>query len=699
LITIQILTGGRPPDISEAELDAQLVPVEPAEAPVEAEGESPDDIAKYLPPKIIDLSGDPLVIKHGAAVSRQLRKLGPEIASAAKKVGLGGDIYRLTDGLRASGASLLENLNGSQQDFAFFTASDSGESTNGDSADDQESAPLPEASESASVIEVNGGGGASTIAPREVFAQSDRNMPVSEALIAYGFDKARARSVEKSFSENFRLASLTKDDQIAVRGFSTDEEKSALVPAQVSAYRKGIHLGTVALTELDTYAAGEDPWFGQNIFAAPDDASSGASKLRLLDAIYDTAVRNGLPTSVAGETILLLSRANDLEQAADDGDRMTLLYSTVARDRKTGFGRVLYVLIERSSSNIECYAFQSKAGQQYDCVSNAGLAADTGGMITPVKGVMAAKFGPVVDPATGKKKMNFGVNWSAPLGTPVVAAFAGQVAAAGRAGKLGNYIKLTHTDGMSTGYAYLQRFARDATIGNKVRAGQVIGYVGQSGEAREPMLHFEMYQGTEPVDPFGQFRRAVEKGGTIDFFVNRIIYVESANNCNARNPLSTAVGLGQFIESTWLNTVRQHRPDLFEGRTRAQILDLRTECNLAREMTAAFTRDNAAVLRSQGHPVTPGNLYLAHFMGVGGALQVLGGNPDALIVSVFGESHVRANPFEAGKSLGWLVRWAAGKMNQKTPVTLPAGGPSSINKYANNKAFLALKDAVAAMLR
>jgi murein DD-endopeptidase MepM/ murein hydrolase activator NlpD len=699
LITIQILTGGRPPDISEAELDAQLVPVEPAEAPVEAEGESPDDIAKYLPPKIIDLSGDPLVIKHGAAVSRQLRKLGPEIASAAKKVGLGGDIYRLTDGLRASGASLLENLNGSQQDFAFFTASDSGESTNGDSADDQESAPLPEASESASVIEVNGGGGASTIAPREVFTQSDRNMQVSEALIAYGFDKARARSVEKSFSENFRLASLTKDDQIAVRGFSTDEEKSALVPAQVSAYRKGIHLGTVALTELDTYAAGEDPWFGQNIFAAPDDASSGASKLRLLDAIYDTAVRNGLPTSVAGETILLLSRANDLEQAADDGDRMTLLYSTVARDRKTGFGRVLYVLIERSSSNIECYAFQSKAGQQYDCVSNAGLAADAGGMITPVKGVMAAKFGPVVDPATGKKKMNFGVNWSAPLGTPVVAAFAGQVAAAGRAGKLGNYIKLTHTDGMSTGYAYLQRFARDATIGNKVRAGQVIGYVGQSGEAREPMLHFEMYQGTEPVDPFGQFRRAVEKGGTIDFFVNRIIYVESANNCNARNPLSTAVGLGQFIESTWLNTVRQHRPDLFEGRTRAQILDLRTECNLAREMTAAFTRDNAAVLRSQGHPVTPGNLYLAHFMGVGGALQVLSGNPDALIVSVFGESHVRANPFEAGKSLGWLVRWAAGKMNQKTPVTLPAGGPSSINKYANNKAFLALKDAVAAMLR
>ena len=84
-------------------------------------------------------------------------------------------------------------------------------------------------------------------------------------------------------------------------------------------------------------------------------------------------------------------------------------------------------------------------------------------------------------------------------------------------------------------------------------------------------------------------------------------------------------------------------------------------------MTAAFTSDNAAVIRKAGHSVTPGNLYLAHFLGVGGAMKVLRSPPHHQIADVFGQAHVRANPFERGKTIGYLASWAAKKMSSHAP--------------------------------
>ena len=177
-----------------------------------------------------------------------------------------------------------------------------------------------------------------------------------------------------------------------------------------------------------------------------------------------------------------------------------------------------------------------------------------------------------------------------------------------------------------------------------------------------------------PVDPVGQIQSSVGTGGAVDQFVRRIINIESANRCDAHNPLSTAVGLGQFIESTWMITIRLHRPDLLAGKSRGEVLALRTDCELSRAMTMAFTRDNAAVIRQSGFSVTPGNLYLAHFLGVGGAIKVLASQMDRQIVDVFGAAHVRANPFEQGKSIGYLVSWAAKKMTGAAPSQAPQQG-------------------------
>ena len=87
----------------------------------------------------------------------------------------------------------------------------------------------------------------------------------------------------------------------------------------------------------------------------------------------------------------------------------------------------------------------------------------------------------------------------------------------------------------------------------------------------------------------------------VNTVVERIVAVESSGDANAKNPRSTATGAAQFIEATWLELIRKHRADL-RHRPEAEILDLRRDPKLSRELTARFIERNARVLRRYGTP-------------------------------------------------------------------------------------------------
>jgi hypothetical protein len=154
-------------------------------------------------------------------------------------------------------------------------------------------------------------------------------------------------------------------------------------------------------------------------------------------------------------------------------------------------------------------------------------------------------------------------------------------------------------------------------------------------------------------------------GSAIDTVVGKIIGVESGGNPNAKNPNSSATGAGQFISSTWLNMIRKYRPELAEGKSAGEILAMRNNGALSREMTTRYTQENAEFLTNKGIQTTPGNLYLAHFLGPQGAANALRADPGASVASVVGADVVRANPFLAGKSIADLQAWSAKKMGGK----------------------------------
>lgn len=126
-----------------------------------------------------------------------------------------------------------------------------------------------------------------------------------------------------------------------------------------------------------------------------------------------------------------------------------------------------------------------------------------GRMIRPVPDVVTSPFGYRVHPIYGDSRLHAGIDYGSGLGISIKAAKAGKVISATVMSGYGNVIVIDHGGGISTLYAHMNSFS--VGIGTVVTQGQVIGYVGQSGNVTGPHLHFEVRVNGVPTDPNAYF--------------------------------------------------------------------------------------------------------------------------------------------------------------------------------------------------
>lgn len=160
-------------------------------------------------------------------------------------------------------------------------------------------------------------------------------------------------------------------------------------------------------------------------------------------------------------------------------------------------------------------------------------------------------------------------------------------------------------------------------------------------------------------DPEGTGARLA--GGSV---VDRIIHAESSGRASAKNPKSSATGLGQFVGGTWLGMMKKHRKDLTEGKSDDEILAMRTDAALSREMTQRYADENAAILKGKGIPATDGNIYLMHHFGGGGGPALLTADPSKQASEVLPKGVIDANPHIANKTVGEVRAWAAKRVGE-----------------------------------
>lgn len=188
----------------------------------------------------------------------------------------------------------------------------------------------------------------------------------------------------------------------------------------------------------------------------------------------------------------------------------------------------------------------------------------------------------------------------------------------------------------------------------------------QSRAVAKTLQSFRLSDNTQQI---ATAEKAIRGGG--GNVVDRIINVESGGNASAQNPNSSAGGAGQFINSTWLSMIQKYRPDITAGKSSKEILALKMDGGLSREMTTRYTEENTEFLRNQGIQTTPGNVYLAHFLGPRGAAQLLKADPSASVESIVGSDAVNANSFLKGKSVADVANWAAKKMGSASGYVAP----------------------------
>ena len=123
-------------------------------------------------------------------------------------------------------------------------------------------------------------------------------------------------------------------------------------------------------------------------------------------------------------------------------------------------------------------------------------------LLRPVdQGRLSAVYGVRQHPILKRRMMHLGLDWAAPRGTPVRAAGRGMVHALGPLGSYGRYLRIDHGGTIATAYAHLERFAPGLRPGHMVRQGDLIGYVGSSGRATGPHLHYELLIAGRQIDP------------------------------------------------------------------------------------------------------------------------------------------------------------------------------------------------------
>jgi murein DD-endopeptidase MepM/ murein hydrolase activator NlpD len=131
----------------------------------------------------------------------------------------------------------------------------------------------------------------------------------------------------------------------------------------------------------------------------------------------------------------------------------------------------------------------------------------------PVEGRVASSFGERQDPINGEGAFHAGIDIDVPYGTPVRAAADGDVGIAAMAGGYGREVAIDHGHNLMTIYGHLSAIA--VVAGQHVTRGQVIGYVGQSGRATGPHLHYEVRVHGVPVNPHKYLRMTYEQASDL----------------------------------------------------------------------------------------------------------------------------------------------------------------------------------------
>ncbi len=218
-------------------------------------------------------------------------------------------------------------------------------------------------------------------------------------------------------------------------------------------------------------------------------------------SLYKSATKENISANIVVEFARLYGFQIDFQRDIRKNDSFQIIYEIFVDENGKIFesGNIIYANLMLRGQYNQLYYFPKK---NYDGhYDENGKSVKKALMKTPINGArLSSSFGMRKHPILGYNKMHRGTDFAAPEGTPIMASGDGIIMKAGWCGGGGNCVKIKHNKTYQTIYAHMKNFSNLAIPGNRVKQGQIIGYVGSTGMSTGPHLHYEVIENGKKIN-------------------------------------------------------------------------------------------------------------------------------------------------------------------------------------------------------
>ena len=222
---------------------------------------------------------------------------------------------------------------------------------------------------------------------------------------------------------------------------------------------------------------------------------------KIFQSLYKSAIDLSIQPNIIVKFAGIYGFQVDFQRDIKKNDSYQIMYEIFEDDKGKVFetGNIIFANLRLSGANSSLYYFDKKGSEGH--FDKNGKSVKKALMKTPINGArLSSSFGMRKHPIDGYNKMHKGTDFAAPMGTPIMASGDGIITRAKWCGGGGNCIQIKHNKTYETIYAHMKNFAYGIRVGLRVKQGQIIGYVGSTGNSTGPHLHYEVIKNNKKIN-------------------------------------------------------------------------------------------------------------------------------------------------------------------------------------------------------
>jgi murein DD-endopeptidase MepM/ murein hydrolase activator NlpD len=348
------------------------------------------------------------------------------------------------------------------------------------------------------VTNVSKSAGSDDASPTEKLVQIRRGETFEDVLRSNGATADEAAAILAAFGARRGESPVAEGQKILLLPLEPTSRGERPRIARVSVYSDDQLKAMVAVDDAGKYAPVSITTAGAPRRPQASDNDSGG--MSLYESLYETALKQGLPKPMIDLLTRVFANDVDFQRSTSPGDSFEAFYSDPDDiDPRT---ELLYATITVHDQTFKYYRFQAPDDNSVDYYDESGRSSRKFLLRKPIaEGEFTSPFGMRYHPILHFSRMHTGVDWAAPIGTPIFAAGNGVVIKAGWDSGYGRRVEIQHANGYVTTYNHMSGFGRGVTEGARVTQGQVVGYLGSTGLSTGPHLHYEVIINGNFVDP------------------------------------------------------------------------------------------------------------------------------------------------------------------------------------------------------